>query len=163
MLARKILMHIAVERGADPGKSFAYYVSYLVDNNYVPPDSRDWVDEIRENGHEANHEIREVTIEQARSVLDFVTMLLELLYEFPDEAAALSSPARRLRIRRIRPVRCNRAFGMAMSASGASLPSNRKLLSTQACDRRPVMRSTPSAATLSAAAPDKVGQHAPLA
>ena len=42
------------------------------------------MDEIRENGNEANHEIREVTIEQARSVLDFVTMLLELLYEFPE-------------------------------------------------------------------------------
>ncbi len=84
MVGRKILMHVAVEKGADKGKRFVEYVDFLRDNSLVPPDSRGWVDEIREVGNEANHEIPSVSKEEAEGVVDFVAMLLKLVYEFPE-------------------------------------------------------------------------------
>lgn len=83
MVGRKILMHVAVEQGAEAGKSFASYVDYLVSKNLVPPNSRDWVDEIREVANDANHEIAPIAADEARSVVDFTSMLLKLLYEYP--------------------------------------------------------------------------------
>lgn len=84
MVSRKILMHVAVEKGAKEGESFAAYVNYLSDNNLVPPDSKDWVDEIREIGNDANHEIFDITQDEAKGALDFVSMLLKLVYEYPE-------------------------------------------------------------------------------
>jgi hypothetical protein len=88
MVGRKILMHVAVEQGAGEGRRFVEYVDYLVENNLVPPGTRDWVDEIREVGNDANHEISPITQAEARAVVDFVAMLLKLVYEFPARGAA---------------------------------------------------------------------------
>jgi hypothetical protein len=84
--ARKLLMHIAVELGADENKTFAQYVSYLVDNHYTPPNSKAWIDEIRRAGNEANHEIVIMDSERATSIIKLVEMLLRFNYEFPAEA-----------------------------------------------------------------------------
>jgi hypothetical protein len=86
MIGRKILMHAAVAQGAEEGKRFVEYVDYLRDNNLVPPGSRAWVDEIREIGNDANHEISEISEDRAKAVVDFVAMLLQLLYQFPERA-----------------------------------------------------------------------------
>ncbi len=83
LACRKLLMHIAVAKGAEEGKSFAYYVSYLAQKNYVPPDAVAWVDHIREKGNEANHEIKIVAREDAEELLSFSSMLLKVIYEFP--------------------------------------------------------------------------------
>lgn len=80
---RKLLMHIAVDNGADPGKSFFEYVGYLSDTGYVPPNGKEWVDEIRKRSNEANHEIVMATQEDACQLLDFIEMLLKFIYEFP--------------------------------------------------------------------------------
>ena len=40
-------MNIAVAKGAPEGLSFIKYVEYLSENNYVPPDGKEWVDHIR--------------------------------------------------------------------------------------------------------------------
>ena len=80
---RKLLMHIAVSKGADKGKSFIEYVEYLSASNYIPPDAKDWVDYIRSKGNEANHEIVLSTREDARNLIDFSIMLLKLIYDFP--------------------------------------------------------------------------------
>jgi DNA-directed RNA polymerase subunit RPC12/RpoP len=57
LLCRKILMHVAVEAGADGGLKFVQYVQHLWNEHYVPPNAKGWVDHIREKGNEANHEI----------------------------------------------------------------------------------------------------------
>lgn len=80
---RKLLMHIAVDNGAEEGKSFLDYVGYLSDAGYVPPNGKDWVDEIRKRSNEANHEIVMATHEDACQLLDFIEMLLKFIYEFP--------------------------------------------------------------------------------
>jgi hypothetical protein len=58
LTCRKLLMHIAVEKGAPTNQSFLQYVEYLEQNHYVPPGGKGWVDYIRTKGNEANHEIK---------------------------------------------------------------------------------------------------------
>jgi len=84
LAARKLLMHIAVELGAEEGKNFTVYVDYLVDNHYAPPNSKSWVDKIRLLGNEANHEIKIVGASEATNIIRFLDMLLLFNYEFPD-------------------------------------------------------------------------------
>lgn len=83
LCCRKLLMHIAVAKGAKAGQSFASYVDYLSDNHYISPDAKDWVDHIRDKGNEANHEIVIVSGEDAKDLLAFCEMLLKTIFEFP--------------------------------------------------------------------------------
>jgi len=83
MCCRKLIMHIAVSKGADENKSFKEYVDYLSKNNFIPFGSSDWVDQIRDKGNEANHEIKVMSEDDAKELLTFMEMLLKLIYEFP--------------------------------------------------------------------------------
>ena len=83
LLCRKLLMHIAVEEGASPGDNFIKYIDFLVEKEYVSPRSKIWVDQIRQKGNEANHEIRFMTKDEAMDLLSFSEMLLKTIYEFP--------------------------------------------------------------------------------
>lgn len=78
-------MHIAVSKGAAPGKNFIDYVEFLSSKGYVPPDAKEWVDHIRTKGNEANHEIVIMSEEDAKDLIGFVVMLLKLVYEFPNK------------------------------------------------------------------------------
>lgn len=80
---RKLLMHVAVSKGAPVGQNFIQYVEYLSDKNYIPPDAKEWVDHIKEKGNEANHEIVIMGEEDAKDLIRFSEMLLKLVYEFP--------------------------------------------------------------------------------
>lgn len=81
--SRKLLMNVSVSKGADPGKSFAFYVTYLEDNHFIPPNSRDWVDHIRKKGNEATHEIPSIDKDDAIELLGFTELLLRFVYEMP--------------------------------------------------------------------------------
>lgn len=83
LLCRKILMNIAVDRGADEDLRFIEYVNYLSDEGYTPPDGKHWVDHIRKKGNEANHEIHLMEEEDAKDLILFSGMLLKFNYEFP--------------------------------------------------------------------------------
>ncbi len=80
---RKLLMHIAVEHGADDDLSFAKYVDYLEESHWIPPNGREWVDSIRKKGNEATHEIVLMSEHDAKQLFDFIEMLLKFMYEFP--------------------------------------------------------------------------------
>jgi Domain of unknown function (DUF4145) len=83
MGCRKLLMNVAVNKGAAAGLSYKEYVEYLAAKNYVPPDGKGWVDHIRDKGNDANHEIPDMTRDDARQLIDFTGMLLKLVYEYP--------------------------------------------------------------------------------
>jgi hypothetical protein len=83
LCCRKLLMHIAVSKGAPQNQSFAQYVQYLADNHYIPPDAKPWVDHIRAKGNEANHEIALMNKADAEELVDFSHMLLKVIFEFP--------------------------------------------------------------------------------
>jgi hypothetical protein len=92
LTCRKMLMHIAVEKGAPPDKTFQFYVGYLVDGKILPTSFQTWVDAIRQRGNEANHEITVMGQKDANDILSFTEMLLKVLYEYPYRAAAPAGP-----------------------------------------------------------------------
>jgi hypothetical protein len=83
LCCRKLLMHIAVEKGAELGKTFISYVEFLSAKHFIPPDAIDWVDHIRTKGNEANHEISIMNREDAEQLVSFIEMILKVIFEFP--------------------------------------------------------------------------------
>lgn len=83
MACRKILMSVAVAKGAKENLKFVQYVQYLADNNFVPPDGKEWVDHIKDKGNDANHKIEIVSKEDAEELLYFTEMLLTFIYAVP--------------------------------------------------------------------------------
>ena len=80
---RKLLMHVAVEKGAPENESFKHYVEYLDKNGLLGVGGKAWVEKIKNKGNDANHEIVIMTKQDAEDVLAFAEMLLKLVYEFP--------------------------------------------------------------------------------
>jgi len=85
LIARKLLMNIAVAQGASSGDTFVKYVEYLANQGYVPPNGKGWVDHIRKKGNEANHEIVLMSKSDADDLIAFIEMLLKFMYEFPNK------------------------------------------------------------------------------
>lgn len=81
MVCRKILMYVAVDKGATPGAAFAAYLSHLEGAGFLTPPMRLWVESIRANGNIAAHELSLSTLARAGSTLDFTAELLRLMYE----------------------------------------------------------------------------------
>jgi hypothetical protein len=92
LACRKLLMHIAVQKGAKPGQTFVEYVNHLSDKRFVPPDSEAWVDLIRQKGNEANQEIVIMSEKDAQQLLGFLEMLLRFMYEFPGKFRTTAPP-----------------------------------------------------------------------
>ena len=88
LCCRKLLMHIAVEKGAHEGLKFVEYVDYLYDKHLIPVDGKKWIDYIRQKGNEATHEIIVGTEEEARLLIEFSGMLLKINYEYPSVIAS---------------------------------------------------------------------------
>lgn len=85
MIARTLLMHIAVEQGAEANQSFVDYVNYLDFNRFIPPNGKAWVDFIRRSGNVANHDIIIKEKEETEKVILFLSALLLFIYELPNE------------------------------------------------------------------------------
>lgn len=75
-------MNVAVQEGADENQKFIQYVNYLETNGFLPPKGKRWVDQIRQKGNEATHEINPMTENDAVQLLTFTEMLLRFVYEF---------------------------------------------------------------------------------
>lgn len=83
LTCRILLTHLAVERGAGKSITFRQAVDYLIDNEDIPKNSREWVDFVRLEGNRANHELVLMAREEARQILSLVEMALCLIYEYP--------------------------------------------------------------------------------
>ena len=83
LACRRLLMNIAVQKGAQPGWSFKKYIEYLDENNIVPQGGEPWLQHIREKGNEATHEIHVIGKTDAEDLIDLVHMLLTLTFEYP--------------------------------------------------------------------------------
>jgi hypothetical protein len=80
-MCRKILMHVAVEKGAVAGDSFLNYITHLEKEGFVTPPMSKWVELIRKHGNKANHELSTPDKKQTESTLMFTAELLRLTYE----------------------------------------------------------------------------------
>ena len=83
LCCRKLLMNIAVSKGAEEGLKFIEYIEFLSSKHFIPPNGKDWVDHIRKKGNEATHEISIMKKEDAEELITFIEMLLKFIYEFP--------------------------------------------------------------------------------
>jgi hypothetical protein len=81
LICRKILMHIAVDKGAKEGESFAAYITYIENQGYITPPMKGWVDLISSHGNKATHRIDVPERGRAESTLMFTAELLRLTYE----------------------------------------------------------------------------------
>lgn len=86
LMCRKILMHIAVDKGADEGKSFVEYLNYIETTGYATPPMRPWLDLIRQHGNVSTHRLAAATEERAMNTLTFTAQLLRLVYEMDHKA-----------------------------------------------------------------------------
>jgi len=95
LLCRKILMHIAVDKGAEEGKSFKEYIDYLEAEKYITPGIKGWADIIRQNGNKSTHKIEKPDEGRAKATFMFTMELLRIIYEmehFAKEFAPVEKP-----------------------------------------------------------------------
>jgi len=80
---RSLLAFIAVDKGAKTGLSFNQYVGFLQSEDWLPKGTFEWVDEIRNLGNIAVHELKTMNEHDAYLILSFTTALLKNIYELP--------------------------------------------------------------------------------
>ena len=93
LICRKILMHIAVDKGADEGKAFAFYIDFLEQQGFVTPPMRGWVILIKNHGNEATHRLPKPERKRAEGTLVFTAQLLRTVYEMGHLASQFNPPA----------------------------------------------------------------------
>ncbi|MCR6473145.1 DUF4145 domain-containing protein [Bacillus safensis] len=87
LLARKLLMNIAVDSGAKEGEGFVVYVDYLQNEGIIPKKGKGWVDAIRKAGNIATHKIPSIDQKLAEEIVTFLEFLLRITYEMPGKMA----------------------------------------------------------------------------
>lgn len=92
LLCRKLLMNIAVQKGAAERLYFTEYVKYLEAHSHISVDSLSWVAHIREKGGEATHLVAPTSREDAEDLLLFTEMMLKTIYDYPARAARHAKP-----------------------------------------------------------------------
>lgn len=80
LMFRKLLMHIAVQKQAKKDCSFQQYCDYLKNTNVVGKPQYDMLDRIKNAGNAENHEIRHATNEEAKDLIEIVTLLIKSIY-----------------------------------------------------------------------------------
>ncbi len=91
LICRKILMHVAVDKRAKEGESFAKYLAHLESEGYITPPMKQWTKLIKDHGNESTHELASPDETRAQSTLMFTAELLRLVYEM-EYLAALYTP-----------------------------------------------------------------------
>src|SRR5205807_8779544 len=77
MVCRKILMACACEQGDADGQSFAHYVDYITNTVLTYPKAKASIDQIRQVGNDANHDITFVEKADAEKAMRTITYLLD--------------------------------------------------------------------------------------
>lgn len=85
ILARKMIMNIAIEKKAKENKKFVEYVEFLVNEAVVPQSTKKWLELIRKNGNDAAHKTHKASKEDTEKIINFLEILLRSVYEFEGE------------------------------------------------------------------------------
>jgi hypothetical protein len=92
LICRKILMHVAVEKGAKEGDTFINYIGHLENEGFVTPPMKKWVTLIKNHGNDATHILEAPNQNHAESTLMFTAELLRLVYEMEHISAQYDNP-----------------------------------------------------------------------
>lgn len=87
LICRKILMHVAADKGAKGGDSFAAYLGHLETAGYITPPMKKWVDIIRKHGNDSTHNLTPPDKGRAESTVMLTAELLRVVYEMEHMAA----------------------------------------------------------------------------
>jgi hypothetical protein len=85
LLCRTLLTHVAEEKGANVKGTFQEHIEHLISCGALPAHSKAWVDQIRQHGNRATHQLELATPTMALEMLTFSEMVLKLIYEFPSK------------------------------------------------------------------------------
>ena len=92
-MCRKILMHLAVDKaGSAPGRGFVDYINDLQAQNYIMAGLQPVVDQVRNRGNKANHELPASTQQEALVTLTITQHLLIGVYELPALKTGSTTP-----------------------------------------------------------------------
>lgn len=80
-MCRKILMHVAVDKGAKEGLTFVSYLDHLEQQGYITPPMRGWVKLIKDHGNESQHRLPAPDRARAEGTVTFTAQLLRIVYE----------------------------------------------------------------------------------
>jgi len=86
LICRKILMHIAVDKGAKECETFQFYIDFLKQKEYITPSIKEWTDIIRKSGNDSTHKIEKPDKERAENTFMFTMQLLRIIYEMEHRA-----------------------------------------------------------------------------
>ncbi|MDR2847082.1 MAG: DUF4145 domain-containing protein [Mycoplasmataceae bacterium] len=91
LLSRTLLSSCCVELGADVGLKFIEYVEWLDEENYIPKNSKHWVDKLRSIGNKQAHELTATTVTESNQLIEFIQMLLTLIFEYAKDDENIQS------------------------------------------------------------------------
>jgi hypothetical protein len=77
---RKLLMHVAVAGGAKEGETFAYYSNYIIEHHVVPESFRRLIDQLKDRGNDANHQIILMSEQEATQLLAIIQTSIAWAY-----------------------------------------------------------------------------------
>jgi hypothetical protein len=83
IVCRKVLMHVAVDKGAPENQSFAAYLTYLETQGFITAPMRSWTQRIRLHGNESTHDLPAPDEQRAKDTISFTAELLRIVYEMP--------------------------------------------------------------------------------
>lgn len=92
LMCRKILMHVAVDKGATEGDTFAAYIDFLEGAGYITPPMKPWAEVIRKHGNSATHKIPPADDARGLGTLAFTTQLLRMIYEMDHKVSQYLAP-----------------------------------------------------------------------
>lgn len=85
VMCRKILMHVAVDAaGSEPGATFQEYIRQLDEAGYIGLRLRSKVEQVKDRGNVANHELPASSEAEALTTLRITEHLLRGVYEIPN-------------------------------------------------------------------------------
>jgi hypothetical protein len=94
LVCRKMLIDLAVSQGDkwEKGKHFTEYVKYVADRVFAPTYTAAWLDQIRVDGNKATHELGIMGEPDALLLIEFIEMLLRVLFEYPNALPGQPAP-----------------------------------------------------------------------
>ncbi len=87
LICRKILMHVAADKGAKEGEAFGAYLTHLESAGYITPPMKKWVDLIRKHGNDSTHRLEPPDKTRAESTVMLTAELLRVVYEMEHMAS----------------------------------------------------------------------------
>lgn len=89
LLTRTLLLMLCENLDAtntiNKNSSYKDCVDYLIDNNYIPKNSKKYADDLRSTANEFTHELQKVTKEKAEELIYIVEFLLVTIYQYGEK------------------------------------------------------------------------------